>query len=472
VSETLGNVGLVLVFVLIGGVFAAAEIALVSLREGQITKLGQRGKRGHRVAKLAADPSRFLSAVQIGVTLAGFLSAAFGAATLADDLAPVLTGWGMSEGVAATAALIGVTLVISYLSLVFGELAPKRLALQRAETVALALAPMLDRLATGSRPVIWLLSRSGDLVVRLAGGDPNAQRDQITEEELRDIVAAHETLGADERQLIEEVFAAGERQVREVMVPRTEVDFLDASTPVFKAVKIALAKPHSRYPVVQGSHDDVVGFVHVRDLFNPDVSGRSVRVADLVRDVMLLPGTKRVLPALSEMRRGGSHLAIVVDEYGGTAGIVTLEDLVEELVGDIRDEYDLAKAPSTRRLIGGELEVEGLLNLEDFAEETGLGLPEGPYETVAGYLVSVLGHIPAVGESVDLDGHRLVVAELDGRRVSRVRVKVLPLPTAESPEPPQDADRGLHAPPEPLAESPPEVPAEARPQAVHSKSPE
>jgi putative hemolysin len=450
VSETLGSIGLVLAFILIGGVFAGAEIALVSLREGQINKLAQRGKRGEHVAKLASDPNRFLSAVQIGVTLAGFFSAAFGAATLADDVGPILVGWGLAERLAQPVALIGITLVIAYFSLVLGELVPKRLALQRSEGISLVVAPMLDRVAILSRPVIWLLSHSTNVVVRLLGADPAASREQITEEELRDIVAGHETLGADARQLIEDVFAAGERQVREVMVPRTEVEFLDASVPVFKAVKAALAHPHSRYPVVKGSHDDVVGFVHVRDLFNPDVSSRSVRVGDLARDVMLLPGTKRVLPALSEMRRGGTHLAIVVDEYGGTAGIVTLEDLVEELVGDIRDEYDLAEAPATRRLIGGELEVEGLLNLEDFAEETGLELPEGPYETVAGYLVSALGHIPEVGESVELDGHRLVVAELDGRRVSRVRVKVLP----------------------PRAAEPTEEVAEPLPQAARSQSPQ
>jgi putative hemolysin len=338
VNAIVFNCLLVLLLIAIGGVFAAAEMALVSLRESQVRSLAHRGRRGAKVAKLTADPNRFLAAVQVGVTLAGFLSAAFGAATLADDLAPVLTGWGVAQGVADTIALIGVTLVISYFSLVLGELAPKRLALQRAEGFALAVAPTLDRIATLSRPVIWLLSRSTDVAVRLLGGDPFARREAMTEEELRDLVAGHETLGTDERRLIEEVFAAGERQLRELLVPRTEVDFLDASMPVFKAVKIALANPHSRYPVVRGSHDHVVGFVHVRDLFDPELSRRSVRVGDLSREVKLLPVTKRVLPALSEMRREGHHLAIVIDEYGGTAGIVTLEDLVEELVGDIRDE--------------------------------------------------------------------------------------------------------------------------------------
>ena len=233
-----------------------------------------------------------------------------------------------------------ITLAIAYVSLVLGELAPKRLALQSTERFALALAPAIDTIAKGARPLVWLLSKSTDVVVRLVGGDPSAQREVMTEEELRDFVAAHETLGSEERKIVEDVFTAGDRMIREVMVPRTEVEFLEARTPVYKAARIAIAHPHSRYPVVDRSQDDVVGFVHVRDLFDPAVSGRSVRVEEIARPMKFLPATKRVLAALSEMRREGHHLAIVLDEYGGTFGIVTLEDLVEELVGDIRDEYD------------------------------------------------------------------------------------------------------------------------------------
>ena len=235
-------------------------------------------------------------------------------------------------------------------------------------------------------------------------------------------MAAHETLGREERQLIEDVFEAGERQLHEVMVPRTEVDFLDASTPVYKAVRLSSSNPHSRYPVVRGSQDDVVGFVHVRDLFSPDVSGRAVRVGEIAREVKLMPGTKRVLSAMSEMRREGHHMAIVVDEYGGTDGIVTLEDLMEEVIGEIHDEYDVAEEPA-RSLRGGDVEVDGLLNLEDFEDRTGLGLPEGPYETVAGFVIAELGRLPQVGESVVAKGQRFTVTELDGRRIARVRLE-------------------------------------------------
>jgi putative hemolysin len=435
-SETLANIGLVLLFVLIGGIFAATEIALVSLRESQLTQIAQHGRRGERVARLARNPNRFLAAVQIGVTAAGFFSAAFGATTLADDVAPVLVGWGMSADVAEPVALVVITLAIVYLSLVLGELVPKRLALQRAERVATAVAPPLDRFATLMRPVIWLLSKSTDLVVRLLGADPAASREEITEEELRDLLSGHEGLGAEERQIVEEVFAAGERQLREVMRPRTEVDFLDAAMPVYQAVKMASDMPHSRYPVVRGSSDDVIGFVHVRDLFAPDIANRSVRVGELARDIVALPGTKRILPALSEMRRAGGHIAVVVDEYGGTAGIVTLEDLVEELVGDIRDEYDAADESPARKL-GGAMEVDGLLNIEDFAEQTGVALPDGPYETVAGYVMAALGRLPGEGDSVTVDGHRLEVLALDGRRAARLRLT--PEPSKEGTgEPPVD----------------------------------
>ncbi|WP_042420074.1 hemolysin family protein [Streptacidiphilus anmyonensis] len=429
-SETLRDAGLVLLFILIGGIFNIAEISLISLREGQIRALAERGtKRAARAAHLASDPNRFLASVQVGVTCMGFLSAAFGADTLAKKLSPVFVGWGMDSGVADTLALVLLTLLISYVSLVLGELTPKRIGLQRAESIALTAAPLVDVISRVLRPVIWLLSVSTNLMVRLLGGDPQAGRNAISSEELRGLVAASTELGSDERQLIGEVFAAGERQLREVMVPRTEVTFLDASRSVAEVRDEVRAYPHSRYPVVDGSYDLVVGFVHVRDLYRADAVGA---VRDIARPVKLLPATKRVLPSMSEMRHEGHHLAIVVDEYGGTAGIVTLEDLVEEVIGEIRDEYDSQELSTTRRLAGGSIEVDGLLNLSDFEEETGVELPEGPYETVAGYVVAELGRLPLEGDRITTpDGYLLEVARLDGRRVDRVRVTTPPEAPAE-----------------------------------------
>ena len=421
---------LVAVFILIGGVFAGTELALVSLREGQARALAAKGRRGERVARLVEDPNRFLAAVQVGVTLAGFLSAAFGAARLAVPVADGLEGLGLSASAADTVGLVLVTLVISYFSLVFSELAPKRLALQRPEGISMAFAPALDRIATLSRPVIWLLSKSTDLVVRLLGGDPHSKGEAITEEELRDMVAAHESLTKDERKLIDDVFAAGERQLREVMLPRTEVAFLDAGMTLSRAIRETAEQPHSRYPVAGTSQDDVIGFLHVRDLMVPASNARGLRVADVAREVKMLPASKKVLPAMSEMRREGHHMAIVVDEYGGTAGIVTLEDLIEEVIGDIRDEYDVDGGEALE-FRGGEVEADGLLHLDEVRTVTGVSLPEGPYETLAGYVMATLGHVPRAGEAVEVDGHRLEVSELDGRRIARVRVTPLEQPELE-----------------------------------------
>ncbi len=256
-------------------------------------------------------------------------------------------------------------------------------------------------------------------VARVLGASATAGRESISESELRDLVAANIVLDGEERRIIDEVLAAGARHVREVMVPRTGVVFLDASLPLPAANVVVRAARHSRFPVIDGSHDDVVGFVHLRDLLIRPEPDPVVTVGELAREVKRLPASKRVLPALSEMRREGHHLAVVMDEYGGTAGIVTLEDLIEELVGEITDEYDLAPDPVPADGVVPP-EVPGGLNLVDFAERTGLVLPAGPYETLGGFLMARLGRLPSVGDQVDVDGYHLVVIALDGRRVARV----------------------------------------------------
>ena len=429
-SDVWPSIVMVVVFVLIGGAFSGAEIALVSLRESQVRGLADSGRRGQAVQRLLSDPNRFLAAVQVGVTLAGFFSAAFGASTLSEPLARWLAGRGLSVGLADTVALVLVTIAISYLSLVVGELTPKRLALQRAEGFALLVAAPLNAIAKLFRPLIWLLSKSTDVLVRLLGGDPKVSGEAISQEELRDLVAAHESLTSDERRLIDEVFRAGERQVREVMTPRTEVAFVEASMTASRAAKLVADSNWSRFPVVGRDEDDVIGFVHVRDLFLPNhPAGRAATVGDLASEVKRLPGTAGVLKALSEMRRENQHLAIVVDEYGGTDGIVTLEDLIEEVIGEIYDEYDEEVAPDGKQPPGGPREVDGLLNLDDFAEVTGLQLPDGPYETVAGYVLAELGRLPQVGDTVEVERRTLTVVELDGRRISRILVSAPPEPT-------------------------------------------
>jgi len=421
-GSILAPIGLVAGLILLGALFVAAEIALISLRESQIKQLALRGRRGVRVANVANNPNRLLAALQVGVTVTGFLSAALGAEKLGVYVIPWLEDLGLSNKSANTTSLIGVTLIIAYFSLVFGELVPKRIALYRAEEIALASATIVNILTQLFRPVIWVLSHSTNLVLRLFGMDPKEQRSQISEEELLDLVAGHAALTEEERDIVEEVFNASERQVHEVMVPRTEVDFMDASLPVGKAIALAIEKAHSRYPVVRGSSDEVIGFIHVRDLLDTSLVSSNAKIAELARNIMYLPGTKAILPALTEMRNQRQHLAIVLDEYGGTDGIVTLEDLVETLIGDIRDEYDNDEAEISQESRTGDLEVDGLISLEDLLEEAGIELPEGPYETASGFIMNFLGRIPAVHDVVSVNGVRITVLSMEGKRAGRLLI--------------------------------------------------
>jgi len=408
--------------IILAAFFVAAEIALISLRDSQVRQIASRGKRGARVAALAEHPNRLLAAVQIGVTVSGFLSAALGADQLGDYVIPWLESLGLATGWATTISLIGVTLVIAYFSLVFGELVPKRVALFRAEEIAMTTAGIINIVANIFRPIIWLLSKSTDFVVRAFGVDPKEQRSQMSEEELLDLVTGHAALSDEERDIVEEVFNASERQVHEVMVPRTEVDFMDASLTVGKAIELAVDKAHSRYPVVRGSSDEVVGFIHVRDLLDTSLANKSTKIVELVRNIMYLPGTKGVLPALSEMRTQGQHLALVLDEYGGTDGIVTLEDLVEVLIGDIRDEYDEHDSEVSLEERTGDFEVDGLISIEDLIEETKLDIPEGPYETASGFVMHFLGRIPQVHDVVNVNGIRITVLTMEGKRAGQLLI--------------------------------------------------
>jgi putative hemolysin len=298
-----------------------------------------------------------------------------------------------------------------------------------------------------------VLVRSWQTVARWALRLP-ADRD-LSEAELRDLLAHSRVLNREERRLIDDVLAAGDRRVSELMVPRTETVFLDADMTIREAVLVARATPHSRFPVGHGSHDDVAGFVHLRDLLLRPQDDPARTVAEIARPVHRIPAGKPALAALSEMRRAGDHLAVVVDEYGGTAGIVTLEDLIEELVGEIHDEYDTApESPAADGTVPSE--VDGLVNLADFAERVGVRLAPGPYDTLGGYLMSRLGRLPDVGDEVVVntdDGPwRLAVLSLDGRRVERVGITA-PQPAAD-PEP-------AYEPEPPVADLMPALPVQA-----------
>lgn len=437
------EIALVVLFIVIGGVFTAAEVSIIALRESQVRHLAAtRGKRGARLERLVADPNQFLAAVQIGVTVFTMLSSAFGAATIASRVSYPLTEWGLSPSVANTVALLGVTLILAFISLVIGELTPKRLALHHSEAFALISAGPLTTIAVLFRPVVWLLGACTNALVRIFGVDPHAKASVMSEEELQGLVQAHESLTSVERRYISDVFAAEDTLVREVMVARPDVEFLPATVTLSRAAKITIGSPHSRFPVIGRDADEVLGVVHIKDILAPAPTlGHAATVADMAKEVGVIPGTKGVLNALHEMRTSGQALAVVVDEYGGTDGIVTIEDLVEEIVGEMADE-SITDAANTAG-IDTTVEVDGRLNLDDFHELTGVTLDPGPYDTAGGYVMARLGRVPISGDRVLVPGVgdepsvQLEVTTMEGRRVAhitlhRMHMAGAPRPGSES----------------------------------------
>ncbi|MFP1676894.1 hemolysin family protein [Gardnerella sp. Marseille-Q9691] len=423
------NILLIMIFLLFGSVFAATELALVSLRSSQIDRMELQDARGARVAKIARDPNTFLSALQIGVTLSGFLSASFGESALAPYVVPVVCSWGVPKHVAGPLTTIFLTLIISYCSIVISELVPKRIAMQRSEQIARAVVPAVDIFSKICKPLIWLIGKNTNGFVRLLGFDPNEKESEVSDEELRVLVNSNKRLSQDERNILDDVFDASETIVAEVMRPRADVEFLDGSLSLEEAAAKIRELPYSRYPVIGKDFDDVIGFVHVRDLL--DVRDPNAKtVADVTREGISLPGTSKLLPSLELLRKRGIHLAIVIDEYGGTDGIVTLEDMTEELVGDIRDEYDLPEEAEqnnvnkTTAFVNGVAKIDGGMTIEDFADITGIELEDGPYETVAGYFLAHTGSMGSVGAVLhDADGYDMTVTAVDGRRIATLEVR-------------------------------------------------
>ena len=422
------NILLIFIFLLLGSVFAGTELALVSLRGSQIDQMEQEDARGKRVAQIARDPNTFLSTVQIGVTLSGFLSASFGESSISPYIVPIVESWGVPTSVAAPLTTIVLTLIISYCSIVISELVPKRIAMQRNEQIARAVVPAIHVFAKGCKPIIWLIGKNTNIIVRMLGFDPNETDSEVSDEELRVLVNTNTNLSKDERTILDDVFDASETIVAEVMRPRADVVFLDGAMPIEEAAAYVRGMPYSRYPVTGKDFDDVLGFVHVRDLL--DIRDPKARtVADVTREGISLPGTSKLLPSLELLRKRGIHLAVVIDEYGGTDGIVTLEDMTEELVGDIRDEYDLPEEKGGERtertaFVNGVATIEGGMTIEDFADLTGIELEDGPYETVAGYFLAHTGKMGEVGDVLSSDdGYDMTVTQVDGRRIEMLEIR-------------------------------------------------
>jgi putative hemolysin len=412
------EIGLVLLLVLINAAFAGSEVALISLREGQLRRLEREGEQGRLVARLARDPNQFLSTIQIGITLAGFLASAAAAVSLAEPLVPLL---GFLGRAARPAAVVLVTLVLTYLTLVVGELAPKRIALQRPERWARRAARPLAVISTLTRPAVWLLSRSTDLLVRLAGADPRRQREEVTEEEVRDMIATGSVFRPEQRRILSEAIDIGERRLRDVLVPRRDVVAVPADASVAEAIGMLVDTTHGRAPVYRRDLDDVLGLVTLQDLV-----GAEGPVASRVRPVVALPESMGVLDALRRLQAEREQLAIVLNEYGGTEGIVTVEDLLEELVGEIYDEFD-PDSHGIHRQPDGSLILRGSFPVHDLAD-LGITLPEGDYATLAGLVLDRMGRIPGKGETVQVDGWRLEVLDVDHNAITQVRLMPLPDP--------------------------------------------
>ena len=413
-SDVLPQLGLVGILVLLNAAFAGTELALVSLREGQLQRLERASKTGALLADLARDPNRFLATIQIGITLAGFLASAAAAVSLAE---PLETPLGFLGGAAEPVAIVVITLLLAYVTLVLGELAPKRVAMQRAERWGLLAARPLAFVSTLTRPAVWALSHSTDVAVRLMGGDPHRDREEVSEEEVRDMVAGQPALTPKQRLIIEGAFEIAERTIEQVLRPRGDVFFVDADQRGDEALPALAASGHSRAPVVHSDPDDLVGFVHLRDLLGLG----EARVEAVVSDIRVFPETANVLDVLHEMQVGRCQIAAVVDEHGSTAGIITIEDLVEELVGEIYDETD-RDVLAVRREEDGSMRLTGQFPLHDLPD---IGMPpveSRHYTTVAGLVLDRLGRIPdSPGDRVEFEGWTLEVTDMKRHAITGVR---------------------------------------------------
>jgi len=414
VQSLVPQLGLVALLVVLNALFAGSELALVSLREGQLQRLEREGGSGAVLASLARDPNRFLATIQIGITLAGFLASASAAVSLAEPLEEPL---GFLGGAARPVSILTVTVVLAYLTLVFGELVPKRIAMQRAERWGLLAAKPLSALSTVTRPAVWLLSRSTDLVVKVLGGDAGAGGDQVTEAELRDLVASQTSFTPQQRQIISGAFEISDRTLREVLRPRPDVVVLDADATPEAGLATLLATGHSRAPVASGRDlDDVIGLIHLRDLIGVDGT-----VRDHLSEALFMPETAKVLDTLRHMQLTHRQFAVVLGEHGGGEGIVTIEDLIEELVGEIYDETD-RDILAVERQADGTLVLPGRFPAHDLPD-LGIEVEPGDYATVAGLVLTHLGHIPTgPGDTVTIGVWDATVLAVAGRTITRVRL--------------------------------------------------
>lgn len=423
---------IVLLFVLVlwSAFFVAAEYAFVASRPTRMRELAEQGnKRAAKVVAIQQNPTRFISSIQVAITFAGLAIGAVGEPALRSLVGDALDPLGSVVSTAfltVLSVIIGFAIIIA-ITVVLGEIVPKALALARTESIAMAVVGPIGLFTAIVHPFVWLLERLSGLTLRLFGlrGDIRMGRGH-SEEELRMILAAsfeEGVLEAEETEMLSRVFDFADTEVRQVMVPRPDVVMLPLTATVAEAAATVESHPYTRYPVFGDDHDDVRGVIHIRQLFEAAQAGETDHwIRDLVRDVQRVPETKNLDDLLREFRRTRSHLAVVVDEYGSLAGVVTLEDLVEEVMGEIDDEFDVP----TRDIVrtgGGQALVSGSVSLEDFNEAFGTHIDDEDFNTVAGAVFHAMGRVPEVGDAAVDHGMEFTVLEMDGSRIVRVRVE-------------------------------------------------
>jgi putative hemolysin len=413
--------------ILLNGLFVAAEFALVTVRRTRIDQLIDEGNAGAgRVHRLKSEPGRFLAVIQLGVTFVGFLSAAFAGASIVGDVEDVLATIPLLAPQAGTISLLVITGLVSLFTIVFGELVPKAVALAHAERLALVFAGPVDLIGRLLGPIVWLLTSLTGAITRVFG-IAEYQQERVTAEELMILVERGGQQGvieAEEQQMIGAVLELGEQRIHEVMVPRIDIKAVPASIPLDELVDTIVREGHSRIPVYEESIDNVIGILYAKDLLPYLAKGDTPAITTILRTPLFVPESISVDDLLHSFQRRKVHIAIVLDEYGGTAGLVTIEDLIEEIVGEIQDEYDVEE-PMIVALSENEARFDGRASVDDLAEHFGIpldGADREQYDTVGGLVYHEIGGVPNVGDMVEVDGLSLTVETTDGRRVGKLLV--------------------------------------------------
>lgn len=420
---------------LANGFFSASEMAVVNAKRAVLEPEAEDGdKRAKSAIDLSSDSGQFLATIQVAITLVGFASSAFAATSLSDPLAKWLTALGMPAGIAGNIAVVAITLIVAYFSTVIGELVPKRIALSDAESVAKTVAGPIRAFMHLAAPLVWLTSTSADGLSKLLGIKSADERQEVSEEEIKYMVTDSEELSDQEKSMIHDVIDLGDTIAREVMIPRVDMTSVEDTSTLNHVLAVMRRTGYSRIPVFHGSVDRVIGIAHIKDIIRPilDEGKGEARVADFVRTATYVPDTKDIIPLLSEMQTSHEQMVIVVDEYGGTAGVLTIEDIVEEIVGEIEDEFDPDNKYLTK-LSDREWLVDGRFSLDDAMD---LGWPiedNEEFETIAGYVLELADKVPHPGDVFEKDGYTFRVQSMRGRRVSLLRVSA-PEPVAEPDE--------------------------------------